>query len=274
MIKTDKQKLKKFICITLAVTLILAGVVYYLQDVYAHKDGYFIPDYKRVNITEETDYKTIFEQTGLGVSAVEKLKNNGEFDRISDYQEYFFNPPKVDCNDMISIFVKEERMVDESIYFVDLKPGDILVSLSTHTLGWRHGHAGLVIDNDSVLESEVVGTRSKINSLYHFTTYGNFAQLRLKDITSEKQEEIVEFCKTKLIDIPYGLTAGYFGDKAPPLDSKCFRVQCSYLVWYAYNHFGYDIDSDKGHLVTTHDILHSDMLEIVQIFGMNPKEFV
>ncbi len=270
----NNKNLAKFICIALAIPLAFMGITLLLQDVYAHKDGYFIPDYKRVNLTENTDYKTIFEQTGLGKSAIDKLKNEGDFERIFEYQEYLFNPPDTSCNNMLFPFTKEERMVDDFVDFVDLQPGDILISLSTHSMGWRHGHAGIVIDKNGVLESEVIGTKSKINALSHFTTYGNFAQLRLKNITPEKQKEIATFCKDSLTDIPYGLTAGYFGDKAPDLDSKNLRVHCSYLVWYAYNYFGYDIDSDGGRLVTSHDILHSEELEIVQIFGMNPKEFI
>ena len=274
MIKTDKQKLKKFICITLVVTLTLAGVIYYLQNIHAHVKGYFVPEYERVNIDQNTDYETIFLQTGLGASAVEKLKNEGKFDEILTAQENFFNPPKVNCNNMLSVITKEERFDDFFVEIVDLQPGDILLSLSTHTLGWRHGHAGLVIDEENVLEAEIIGTNSKINPLYHFGTYGNFVHLRLRDITPEMQSEIVEFSKEYLNDIQYGLGAGFVGEKAPPYDSEQLRVQCSYLVWYAYNYFGYDIDSDGGRLVSTYDILHSDKLEVVQLFGMNPKEFI
>ncbi len=273
MVKTDKQKLKKFICITLAVTLILVGLVYYLQDVYCHKDGYFAPDYPRVELTPKTDYQTIFEQTGIGRSTAQKLIAEDKFDLILEAQEIFFNPPKQKCNNMLSFITKEDRMEDIGVKFLDLQPGDILVSLSTHTLGWRHGHAGLVIDEESILESEVIGTQSKINPLYHFTTYSNYAVLRVKDITPQQQEEIVAFAKENLQGVWYSIAAGFVGNKAPSYDSDNFRVQCAYLVWYAWNYMGYDLDFDGGRLVSTYDILHSNKVEIVQVFGMNPKEF-
>lgn len=273
MIKRDGSKLKRCICFVLVVILLTVGIIYYLQRGYAHKDGYFIPDYKRVSITESTDYTTLFEQTGLNKSAIDKLKSQGKFSKVLDAQENLFNPPKSQCNDMFTFLIKEDRMEKSGTDFVDLQPGDILISLSTHTLGWRHGHAGLVIDKDSVLESEVVGTRSKINPIDHFSTYSNYAQLRIKGVTKEQQKEMVTFAKQHLVGVPYGLTSGFLGDKALPYDSKFFRVQCSYLVWYAWNYMGYDIDSDGGSLVTSYDILHSDKVEVVQLFGMNPKEF-
>lgn len=273
MIKTDKKKLKNFICITLAITLILVGVFYYIQNIHAHKEGYFVPDYPRIELTPNTDYQTIFEQTGLGKSAAQKLIDEDKFDLILEAQETFFNPPNPKCNDMFSFFVKEDRMDETGVDFVDLQPGDILLSLSTHSFGWRHGHAGLVIDDESVLESEVIGTKSKINPLYHFGTYSNYAVLRIKDVTPKQQEEVVAFAKENLQGVWYSVAAGFVGDKAPSCESDDFRVQCAYLVWYAYNYFGYDLDSDGGCLVSTYDILHSDKLEIVQIFGMNPKEF-
>lgn len=49
-----------------------------------------------------------------------------------------------------------------------------------------------------------------------------------------------------------------------------FGMQCAYLVWYAWNHFGYDLDSDGGHFVTSADLLHSDLLEVVQVYAMEP----
>ena len=64
MKKNNNKKLAKFICIALAIPIVLAGATYLLQKGFAHKDGYFIPDYERVTLTEKTDYLTLFEQTG------------------------------------------------------------------------------------------------------------------------------------------------------------------------------------------------------------------
>jgi hypothetical protein len=40
-------------------------------------------------------------------------------------------------------------------------------------------------------------------------------------------------------------------------------------VWYAWQVFGYDLDSDGGRLVTVEDIWESDLLEIVQVYGFS-----
>ena len=69
-------------------------------------------------------------------------------------------------------------------------------------------------------------------------------------------------------DIPYGLFTG-IPNKAPENINK---TQCSHLVWYPYFHFGYDLDSDGSWLVTPKDIANSDLLEIVQVYGVNPEE--
>ena len=49
-----------------------------------------------------------------------------------------------------------------------------------------------------------------------------------------------------------------------------YATHCSHLVWQAYKHFGYDIDSDGGPLVTCNDIARSDLLEVVQVYGFDP----
>lgn len=48
-------------------------------------------------------------------------------------------------------------------------------------------------------------------------------------------------------------------------------TQCAHLVWYAYRYFGYDLDSDGGFVVTPDDLYHSDLLELVQIYGIPPN---
>ncbi len=56
-------------------------------------------------------------------------------------------------------------------------------------------------------------------------------------------------------------------------DDTIKSSHCSHIVWQAYMAAGCDIDSDKGFVVTPKDIAMSDELKIVQIFGINPKEY-
>ena len=268
------RRWQKWILCTLAALLALVLLVYLLQRFWAHRNGYFHPDYERVPLTEESDYETIFLQTGLGRSAVDKLLAAGDFQTILDAQEAFFNPPDTSCNAMLGWFTWEDRLETTGTPLVDLQPGDVVLTLSTHSLGWRHGHAGLVIDSGTTLECVVLGTDSTLVNAAHWSNYSNYAVLRLKDITPKLQQEIVEYSLSTLVGIPYRLTSGFIGPKAPDPEDWQFGVHCSYLVWYAWNHFGYDLDSDGGRLTSSYDLLHSDLLEVVQVYGMDPRQFL
>ena len=71
-------------------------------------------------------------------------------------------------------------------------------------------------------------------------------------------------------DIPYDLTAGIFGPKSADKDKKK-GTHCSHLIWQAYRYYGYDLDSDGGLIVTPKDIANSPALEVVQVYGVDPR---
>ncbi len=249
---------------------------FFLQRFFAHRENYFIPSYPRTVLTENSDYETFFLQTGLGPSSVDKLLTERKFETILRIQDFFFNPPKAECTSLLGWFTREDRFTahQSAAPLVDLQPGDILVTLSTHTGGWRHGHSGIVINQNQTLECTMLGSNSTLVDSSHWIRYSNYAVLRLKDITPELQSKIVQFSSAALLDVPYRLSAGFIGSKAPTPDAPQFGLHCSYLVWYAWKHFGYDLDSDGGRLVSTYDLLHSDFLEVVQIYGMDPRLFL
>lgn len=276
MIKSKKiKRLIWFFGIFFAALIIIVLGYYLLQRFYAHRNVPFVPTYKQVELTKDTDYETFFKQTGLGKAAVDKLISEDDFDTILEIQELFFAEPQVECTPMLGWFTREDRLGDtDSPPFADLQPGDILITLSTHSGGWRHGHAGIVIDEYTVLECQRLGTKSSYQGIYYWGNYSNYAVLRLKDITPELQTEIVNYCEENLKGVPYNLFSGIFGDKAPDPESENFGLYCSNLIWYALNHFGFDVDSDGGKIVSSYDILHSDEFEIVQIYGMDPNDFL
>ena len=264
-------KIRKLLLYLLIILLLFILALYLLQRFFAHRNGYFVPDYPRVTITEDTDYETIYLQTGLGKSAVQKLIKQDSFQTVLDAQEAFFNPPKASCVPLFGWFTRRDKFPKkEALSLVCLEPGDIVVSLSAHTLGWRHGHAGLVLNSKTSLECVSLGKNSAIMNTSHWGTYSNFAVLRLKNVSPEKRAEVADYAKETLCNVPYRLSAGFIGKKAPDATEPYFGMQCAYLVWYAWNHFGYDLDSDGGRLVTSADLLHSELLEVVQIYGMNP----
>lgn len=273
----------------LAPMLVLA-VVLLLQGPFAHRTPPFVPDYPQSDLTAllaqesltDGDYETLLLQTGLGRPAVDKLLTYGDIGKaqILDTQTAFFAPVTVVCDELCGPFTKEDHMVDaggQTVWappLVDLQQGDILLTFSTHSFGWRHGHAGLVVDDQGegiTLEAALIGTDSMQMPASHWRNYSNYLVLRLKDVTPELQSSIASYSVEYLLGIPYHLTSGFLGPKAPEVDAPWFGVQCDYLVWYAFQHFGYDLDGDGGRLVTTTDLALSPLLEVVQVYGIDPR---
>jgi uncharacterized protein YycO len=74
-----------------------------------------------------------------------------------------------------------------------------------------------------------------------------------------------------LNNIPYDLVTGIFNSKFKE-PGEIDGTQCAHLVWEAFKLYGYDLDSDGGGLVTPNDIANSPLLEVVQVYGVNPRE--
>ncbi len=263
--------------------------------------GYRLPDYDKTDITgileketlSQDDYKELFYQTGLGKTAIdeilgkdEKLKeplNQTKLDKraieeILKFQENFFTEYNV-SRTKAAVIVNHESLVDDEgklVYGFDLAPyenGYVLVTKATYTLGWRHGHAGIITDasKQETLEAVLLGNNSMLQNINKWRCFPSFMMLKLKDASRENLDEIAEFAKDKLLNIPYGLSVGLFGSKNP-LPAKIKATQCAHIVWYPFMQFGYDIDCDGGWLVTPKDIANSDLFEIVQIYGVDPEE--
>lgn len=265
----------KALAITLALIVTFTGFNHFTQHIVAHYKPLFTSQfYDKIELTEDTDLRTIFLQTGIGENTAQKMIDEGRFNEILEAQELFFADDKVVCTPMIKWFTREEHLENEIIPFYDLQPGDVLVTLSTHTWGWRHGHAAIVLDKYRTVESISMLYNSSKEHTYFWQDYSNFAVLRVKDITPEQGKQVADFCEENLVDKPYSLLAGFGINKAPDFNSNGFSLHCSYLAWYAWEEFGVDLDSDGGRLVTSYDILHSDKVEIVQLYGMDPRDFI
>ena len=249
--------------------------VYLLQGPWAHRSGPFFPDYPQATLTEDSSDETILLQTGLGRSAAERLLESGGLEALRRAQTAFFTLPGRQCEPLLGWFTREDRCDEASgTPLADLRPGDLLVTLSTHSLGWRHGHAGLVVNEDTVLECAVWGDNSVFQSPDHWRTYTSCAVLRVKAASPALRQEVANYAKEHLYDVPYRLTAGWIGAKDPEPEDWQFGLQCAYLVWYAWARFGYDLDADGGRLVTASDLLRSDLVEVVQLWGMDPRAWL
>ena len=216
-------------------------------------------------------YETLYLQTGLGRAALDEMKDDPE--RILTFQDALFYDGDL-AHEEVAVTTKRDIFADTRYRapMVDLQDGDVLITSTCHSFGWRNGHAALVVNgtNGSLLESVSLGIPSTI------TTYGsdwfcygtNFMVLRLKDAGEEARAEIAQTARERLYNVPYSLTVGFLSPKDQGETPQ--GTHCSHLVWQAYHYFGYDIDSDGGPLCTTQDISRSDLFEVVQVFGFDP----
>lgn len=271
----------------LAILLVIFICILYSLNWFIEKDGAWRPEYTKVELESilgkeefsEEDYHTVLLQTGLGRDATDELlkENIGNTrERVFEqYQDNFFSSGVYECR-QIGMITNEERIRDRDGFPVkgfeipSLENGDVIITKATHSIGWRHGHAAIVTDasKGETLEAILWGYNSVFQKTSKWQTYPTFILLRLKDDEADVADQIAQYAKKNIYDIPYGLFTG-IPNKAPEGIKK---TQCSHLVWYPYAHFGYDIDSDGSWLVTPKDIANSDSFEVVQVFGVNPDE--
>lgn len=272
----------------------------------AERQAHYTPDYSQMDLfpllqkqslTEE-DYAVIFQQTGLAKAGVDALFASGRQDALLSLQQRFFARVEVECTHD-NLFVRSERLlniapvlqnpgnqvnrtynrlkIDDSActasdFLPTVQAGDILITFSGHVFGWRSGHAGIVVDAEEGLTLEAImpGCDSEICSLEGWREYPGFALLRLKGVSLEDRERIAAYAREYLAGLPYSLLA--FSEISDfEVDNIPSGTQCAHLVWYAYHSFGYDLDSNGGLVVTPADLYRSDLLELVQIYGLNPN---
>ncbi len=238
-----------------------------------------LPSYERKDIAQllereswsESDYETLYLQTGLGRAALDEMKDDPE--RILTFQDALFYDGEL-AHEEVAVTTKRDIFADTRYRapMVDLQDGDVLITSTCHSFGWRNGHAALVVNgaNGSLLESVSLGIPSTITAYgSDWFCYGtNFMVLRLKDAGEEARAEIAQTARERLYNVPYSLTVGFLSPKDQGETPQ--GTHCSHLVWQAYHYFGYDIDSDGGPLCTAQDISRSDLFEVVQVFGFDP----
>ena len=288
-LQNDKRPIKrlaKFFCIVLICAFVFFIVDYLLADIadkkaYPQRTGisenYTLDELYAINNPGSDDYIKIFNQTGLGQAAVDNILEKNQRNKIVLASEYFQRDIHYIC-DRNGVATYDEYVTDEkgeksyNPDFVDLQNGDVLVTLSIHTLGYRHGHAAVVVDAQRGLIAHSVrfGENSQISSIREYAKYPLVAVLRLKENSEETGKEIAEYITDNMMDIPYNLLATSYcnTNKAKPA-----TTQCAHFVWYAYSKFGYDINSDGGWLVTPTDILNCNDFNIVQLYGFDPAMF-
>ena len=276
---TDKKKLSKkiialIVCGAIIATLLLAclgaEIAFLVED---NKERWH-PSYDMVDISdilkkdglEDSDYQTLYEQTGLTKVGVDRALARGQYgiNRILQIQKDYFEDYKIEHVKLAPFTCMD--FLEKAISPVFLKDGDIVVSACTTISGWRLGHSGIITDGpgERVLHALTYGTESHTDNVSYFTATNAFIIL---EVDTDRQNEVVEYAKENLFGIPYEGTAGLFTDK-----NKIKKTQCAHLVWYAYKQIGIDLDSTGGPIVTPKDIANSPHVKVVQIYGFDPEK--
>ena len=263
------KKILLLICIIYGVVSNYVASLFYIEPL-----AHIKPSDERTDISHLTekavsdytaeDYELIFQQTGLGKAAVDSLASPL---LLMAYQESYFAEIEFTCT-MNSPISFEERIENSPVLLAPLEDGDVLITNSSHVFSWRNGHAAIVVDADNgiTLEAVVIGKNSKMQDTDKWRHYPNFVVLRLKDAKKEERAAIARSAYDYLNDIPYVATIGVIPAKYSELEITS-GTQCAHLVWLAYAAHGYDIDSDRGMIVTPNDILESELFEVVQVYG-------
>lgn len=317
-----ERKCRRGVKVVTAIVL-LGGILFFWTYV-AERNVRYTPDYPMEDITPflekmltEKEYEFLYRQTGLSPIAVDTLRKENRSEELLAVQERFFAEAEIDCECNFLIFRETLKLQDDKEIQVTngkaavmpvLEEGDILITFSTHFLGWRNGHAALVVDakNGRTLEAMTLGRDSAILSLKSWAERPSFAVLRLANASKEQRAEIAAYAKETLTQLPYQLSAGIWEGIQSRLQSlenetnvktnatenetnvktnatetknimtdsgsiELMGTQCAHLIWCAFQKFGYDLDSDGGLVVTPKDLYESPLLEVIQVYGMKPE---
>lgn len=222
------------------------------------------------------DYNLLWEQTGLKPAAVDSLwqkKNRREL--LYREQNRFFHAPVYICQDLTGLVNVEAIQNPANFYrFYGLEPGDVLLTSSTHTLGYRHGHSALYIGSGKLIEATEIGEPVSETKAAYWGSYPAGIHLRLKEEVAaetgmsraELGRSVVQYAEENLLDDEYRLTAGLFHDGVAESET-----QCAYLIWAAFQSVGIDVSS-RDFPITPHSLLVGGKFDIVRVWGFDPAE--
>jgi len=171
----------------------------------------------------------------------------------------------------LTLITTEERCVNDlkeqtpCRQLQNVQKGDILITKSSFTLLYRHGHIALVVDAEQglVIEALGYGTYSTLAELDKWNYYPTVQVLRLKDTNPELQDQLTIHATEHYLDIPYSiLTTGTTTD----------RTHCSALIWKIFNDFGYDLNPRNSLVVRPQDFMESPYLERIESYGFGLEQ--
>ena len=255
-------------------------VILYIRHEYNISQEFYLVGYEKTDISSlirneeltDKDYDSIFKNTGVSPKSAEKFIEDSNFGVLDELNDLYFKKPEIERVFVAHPVTVGERNAKQITPVVDLKNGDVLVTFNTHTLDWRHGHCALVIDAEKgiLLEHMSIGNPSCLTSVDGWGKYPGFVVLRYPD--EKVAQEAVNYAVEHLIGIDYNILAGVI--KKDKSDEKIPESShCSHIVWQAYKAVGVDIDETGGIFVTPENIAMSEKLDVLQIYGLNPKDY-
>lgn len=225
------------------------------------------------DILTPEDYQLIWRQTGLGAEIVNTLRSETDGNqKILQEQRRFLSAPPYDCR-ILSGLSRAEGLINRSDFYpmYDLQPGDVVLTKSTHTLFYRHGHSALCLDADTLLEATAIGSPTEKTAAENWGSYPSGIHLRISEeaaaeIGTNREElgkAVAAYAEENLGNDTYSLLAGTPGKG---IDSG--ETQCAYLIWAAYRPFGIDVSS-RNFPVTPHSLLQSGKFEVIRCWGID-----
>ncbi len=278
MLKAFKRKGVKIIAICLIVAILIALLLEIGILVRSRYDAY-LPDYDKIDISgilekgelSDEDYETLFLQTGLTRLGIDGLLENGLSKKIIKIQEQYFKEQDYYLYSFAPFTGYLRRSSSPKVAeFAYLENGDILYSPTTFLSFIRLAHVSMVVDRNLGIMAQASGYGSPVKYVHvnHFFARPAFVVLRVNE---DVGADVAKYTSDELIGVRYSLLAGIFGDKAP---ENLTSTHCSHFIWYAYERFGVDLDSNGGKIVTPDDILYSKSVSIVQIYGIAPEKII
>lgn len=278
----EKMRISKLPLYIFSSVLGMALIIYVLLGFHATQNMFYFPQVNLISIEalldqtsfSESDYATLYEQTGIAKPMVDLLRQQSDFkSKMLHFQSNYFKKQNV-VKTKMTLFTNIDEVHDEKgemVQVFDLAPyenGYIFLSKSTYTYNWRHGHAGLVIDSvrGKTLESLEPFTLSMEQDAAWWAYRPTFKMMRLKDVDQAYLDEIAEFATTYMQGIPYNILAMKTNKKIPT------STHCSHIVWHTFKQFGIDLDSSGGIFVSPGDLARSPYLETLQIYGFDPTK--
>lgn len=258
-----------FILVSMLGLLILGFNHYHTKD-------YWFPNYPKIDLLpilekenlSVDDYDILYTQTGITKIGIDSILEKNDINLILDIQEDFFTKFETYHHNFAPLLCAE-MLEYNSPKVVPLEDGDIIISPTTHFSIFEFGHSALVVNgkNKLIINALNYSTPTTIDNASFMTDRPTFIVLRVKT-DKQTRENVANFAKNNLLDIKYSIFAGAM---YPKFSKPLLRTQCAHLIWYSYMEYGIDLDYNAGMIVMPKDIFKSKNVEVVQVYGLNPK---